>query len=253
MSEELRRIYPDADALARAAGVELLRLARESIAARGVFTLALSGGSTPKKLYALLAADPEFRDFPWQQTQLFFGDERHVPPDHPDSNFRMTRGTLLSSTHVPEAHLHRVPAELPDASEVASLYDAEMRSFFTADRCLDGFPRFDAILLGMGPDGHTASLFPGSKGLGETRRWVIANWVEKFNSDRITFTFPVLNAGRSVLMLVAGADKADMLHEIFVSKRDQAAYPVQRVVPVDGTKTWLLVVAAAAQLPASTP
>jgi 6-phosphogluconolactonase len=252
MSEEIRQIYPTADALARAAAVELLHLARESIAARGVFTLALSGGSTPKKLYALLAGDTEFREFPWDKTQLFFGDERHVPPDHPDSNFRMTQGTLLAPGRVPEANLHRVQGEVPDASEAASLYNAEMREFFTAERCLDGFPRFDVILLGMGPDGHTASLFPGSKALTEARRWVIENWVEKFGVDRITFTFPVLNAARHILLLVAGADKADMLHEIFVTKRDQAAYPVQRVAPVDGVKAWMLDEAAAAKLPTPT-
>jgi len=252
MSEESRQVYPTADALARAAAVELLRLARESIAARGLFTLALSGGSTPKKLYALLAGDPEFRDFPWDKTQIFFGDERHVPPDHPDSNYRMTQGTLLSSGHVPDANLHRVQGELPDASEAASRYEAGMRGFFTAERSLHGFARFDAILLGMGPDGHTASLFPGSKGLEETQRWVIANWVEKFGTDRITFTFPVLNAARHLLLLVAGADKADMLHEVFVTKRDAATYPVQHVVPIDGIKTWLLDEAAAAKLSAQT-
>src|SRR5271168_647739 len=194
MSEEIRNVYPNADELARAAAVELLRLARESVASRGVFTLALSGGSTPKKLYALLATDPAFRDFPWDKTQLFFGDERHVPPDQADSNFHMTQGTLLASGLVPEAHLHRVRAELPDAADAATQYEEEMRAFFTADKCLGGFPRFDAVLLGMGPDGHTASLFPGSKGLDETERWVISNWVEKFKTDRITFTFPVLNA-----------------------------------------------------------
>jgi 6-phosphogluconolactonase len=250
MTLEVRRIHPDADALARAAGVEILRLARESIAARGVFTLALSGGSTPKKLYALLANDPEFRDFPWAKTQLFFGDERHVPPTHADSNFLMTQNSLMTTGRVPESNLHRVHAEFADATEAAAQYEKEMRVFFAEDKCLDGFPRFDAVLLGMGPDGHTASLFPGSKGLDEQQRWVIANWVEKFKSDRITFTFPVLDAARTILLLVAGADKAEMLHEIFVTKRGQPAYPVQRVVPVDGNKIWLLDTAASAKLPA---
>jgi 6-phosphogluconolactonase len=249
MSEETRRVYPNADALARAAAVELLHLAHEAIAARGVFSLALSGGSTPKKLYALLAGDPGFRDFPWEQTQLFFGDERHVPPDHADSNFRMTQGTLMTSGFVPESHLHRVQAELPDAAEVATRYEADLRAFFTEDKCLDGFPRFDAVLLGMGPDGHTASLFPGSQGLEETKRWVIANWVEKFKSARITFTFPVLNAARAILLLVAGADKTDMLHNVLVVKRGTTPYPVQDVQPVDGAKIWLLDRAAAERLP----
>jgi 6-phosphogluconolactonase len=251
MSQEIRQVYADADALAHAAAVELLRLARESIASRGVFTLALSGGSTPKKLYALLATDAEFSDFPWSATQLFFGDERHVPPTHPESNFLMTQSTLMTTGRVPEANLHRVPSELPHATEAAERYDAELRAFFSADDRPNCFPRFDAILLGMGPDGHTASLFPGSKGLEEMKRWVISNWVEKFQSDRITFTFPVLNATRNVLLLVAGADKTDMLHEIFVTKRVQPAYPVQRVVPVDGRKVWMLDVAAAAKLPST--
>jgi 6-phosphogluconolactonase len=244
-------VYPDGDALARAAATKIFEIARESISQRGVFTLALSGGSTPKKLYTLLANEAEFREFPWDKTQLYFGDERHVPPDDKDSNYLMTKSTLMTSPRVPEANLHRVRAELPSAADAAALYETDMRAFFTADKCLDGFPRFDVVLLGMGPDGHTASLFPGSKGLDEMTRWVIANWVEKFKTDRITFTFRVINAARNVLLLVGGADKTDMLHEIFVTKRDQAPYPVQRVVPSDGLKIWMLDQAAAAKLPAS--
>jgi 6-phosphogluconolactonase len=125
----------------------------------------------------------------------------------------------------------------------------ELHAFFTRAMRLDNFPRFDVILLGMGPDGHTASLFPGSTGLEEKERWVIANRVEKFKSTRITFTFPALNAARAVLLLVAGADKADMLYEVLVTKRDAALYPIQQVRPVDGNKIWLLDRAAAAQLP----
>jgi len=247
MSQESRQIYPDADALAKAAAVDLLRRAQQSVAERGVFTLALAGGSTPRKLYSLLATDPHFRDFPWDKTQLFFGDERHVPPSHIESNYLMVSGTLLASGLVPAPNVHRVRAELPDAHMAALDYDVEMHTFFTPDAQLNGFPRFDVILLGMGPDGHTASLFPGSKGLEEKVRWAIANWVEKFNSARITFTFPVLNAARAVLLLVAGADKADMLHEVLVTNRN--TYPVQQVRPVDGAKVWLLDRAAAARLP----
>ncbi len=249
MTHESRQVYPNADALARAAAVDLLRLAQQSVAERGVFTLALAGGSTPKKLYSLLATDPAFRDFPWTQTQLYFGDERHVPPDHPDSNYHMTHETLLASGRVPADNVHRIHAELPAAAEAATRYETEMHSFFTADKCLDGFPRFDAILLGMGPDGHTASLFPGSHGLENKEHWVISNWVEKFKTDRITFTFPVLNAARNVFLLVAGPDKTDMLHEVLVAQRDAAVYPVQRVQPIDGAKLWLLDSAAAARLP----
>ena len=249
MSQESRQIYPDADALAQDAAADLLRLAQQSVAERGIFTLALAGGSTPRKLYSLLASDPDFRDFPWDKTHLFFGDERHVPPSHIDSNYLMVNSTLLASGLVPAANVHRVRAELPDANMAAADYDVELHTFFTQTMRINGFPRFDVILLGMGPDGHTASLFPGSKALEEKERWVVANWVEKFKSARITFTFPVLNAARTVLLLVAGADKAEMLHEVLVTNRHAAVYPVQRVQPLDGAKVWLLDRAAAARLP----
>jgi 6-phosphogluconolactonase len=249
MTEETHLIYPDSDALALAAAVDLLKLANESIAARGVFTLALAGGSTPRKLYSLLATDLRFESFPWDKTQIFFGDERHVPPSHIDSNFLMTSNTLLSTGLVPDANVHRVRAEMPDANVTALDYDVELHTAFSQEVRLDNFPRFDVILLGMGPDGHTASLFPGSQALEEKERWVVANWVEKFKSARITFTFPVLNAARNVMLLIAGADKADMLYEVIVSKRGTALYPVQEVMPKDGVKAWMLDRAAAARLP----
>lgn len=240
-------VFPDADALARAAAIELLGKAGAAIAERGVFTLALSGGSTPKKLYTLLAKDPAFASFPWAQTQLFFGDERHVPPDHPESNFRMVRESLLNSSLVPEANVHRVHAEAADAAQAAAEYEAALGRSFVGPARLDGIPRFDVILLGMGPDGHTASLFPGSPGLKEEKRWVIANPVEKFKTDRITFTYPVLNAARCLLLLVAGADKKSMVREVLVAAH--GTHPVERVQPRDGMKLWMLDQAAAAALP----
>ena len=249
MSQESRHIYADADALAKGAAEKLLRLAHQSVAEHGIFTLALAGGSTPRKLYTLLGSDPAFRDFPWHETHLFFGDERHVPPSHIESNYLMVSTTLLASGLVPAAHVHRVRAELPDANMAALDYDVEVHSFFTPGMRLDSLPRFDAILLGMGPDGHTASLFPGSKALEEKERWVVANWVEKFKSTRITFTFPVLNAARNVLFLIAGADKAEMLREVLVTHRREVLYPVQQVEPIDGAKVWLLDQAAAARVP----
>jgi 6-phosphogluconolactonase len=248
VSKETRHIYADADALAKAAAVELLRLAQRAVTERGIFTLSLAGGSTPRKLYTLLATDPAFSDFPWAQTHLFFGDERHVPPSHLDSNYLMVSNTLLASKKIPAANVHRVRAELPDANMAAADYDVELRSFFSAPLRFNHCPRFDVILLGMGPDGHTASLFPDSKGLDEKERWVVANWVEKFKSFRITFTFPVLDAARAVMLLVAGADKADMIHNILGGNRSSSIYPVQRVQPHDGTKTWMLDRAAAAQI-----
>ena len=249
MSRDSRHIYRDADALAKNAADMLLRQAQQCVMEQGVFTVALSGGSTPRKLYTLLGSDPAYRDFPWDKTHLFFGDERHVPPSHLDSNYLMVSNTLLASGLVPPGNVHRVRSELPDANQASADYDIELRMFFNSTLRLNGFPRFDVVLLGMGPDGHTASLFPGSKGLTEMERWVIANWVEKFNSFRITFTFPVLNAARAVFLLVAGADKADMVHAVLVSDANSVNHPVQRVQPVDGVKVWFLDQAAAAQLP----
>jgi 6-phosphogluconolactonase len=249
MSHEIRQVYPDADALAKAAAVELQRVAEQCVADRGRFNLALAGGSTPRKLYTLLGSNPEFRSFPWKQTQIFFGDERHVPPTHIDSNYLMANSTLLASGLVPPPNVHRIRAEMPDPNVAALDYDVEMHTLFPQEDRLDGFPRFDVVLLGMGPDGHTASLFPGTKGLEEKERWVIANWVEKFNSARITFTFPVLNAARAVMLLVAGADKTDMIREVMVINQKKPVYPVQFVQPVDGDKIWMLDQAAASRLP----
>jgi 6-phosphogluconolactonase len=249
MSEESRHVYPSAEELAAAAAFDLTRLAQRSVVANGIFTMSLAGGSTPRVLYTLLANDPAYRNFPWDKTHLFFGDERHVPPNHPDSNYLMVKNTLLSTGLVPEANVHRVRGEFPDGNQASADYDVELRTFFTEDKRLNGFPRFDVILLGMGPDGHTASLFPGSKGLEEKERWVIANPVEQFKRDRITFTFPVLNSARIVYLLVAGPDKTNMLYNVWVEYRHKPRFPVQFVQPVDGMKIWLLDKVAAQRLP----
>jgi 6-phosphogluconolactonase len=158
----------------------------------------------------------------------------------------MVKETLLSSGHVPDGHVHRVFCELDDAAQAAAEYEAELRRHFIGDNRLDGVPRFDVILLGMGPDGHTASLFPGSPALEETTQWVTANWVEKFKTNRITFTFPVLDAARVVLLLIAGADKAPMIRQVLGDP--QGTFPVERVQPRDGVKIWMLDQAAAAEL-----
>lgn len=248
MAQEKRHIYADADALAKAAADDLLQRAKAAVEEKDLFTLALAGGSTPRKLYTLLATNPAYRDFPWSKTHLFFGDERNVAPTHLDSNYLMVSNTLLASGLIPVANVHRVRTELPDANQTAADYDVELRSFFNPILRFNNFPRFDVILLGMGPDGHTASLFPDTKALAETERWVVANWVEKFNTFRITMTFPVLNAARAVLLLVAGPDKTDMMHEVLIATRKVVPYPVQQVEPLDGTKIWYLDRAAAARL-----
>ena len=237
------QILPTPADLFHAAAEEFVRVGKAAIAARGRFTVALSGGSTPKSLYSLLAA--KHAAFDWDHTFLFFGDERHVPPDHPDSNYRMVNESLLSKISIPAENVFRVKAENPDAAAAALEYENDLRRFFALKP--GEFPRFDLILLGLGPDGHTASLFPGSEGLKEQSRLVIANWVEKFKTHRITFTFPVLNHTALAMFLASGQDKADMVRQVLEGK-NTPPYPSQRVQPLNGTLLWILDEAAAAKL-----
>src|SRR5580693_7943986 len=229
--------------LYHAAAEEFIRVARTAIGAQGRFTVALSGGSTPKALYSLLATN--YAGFAWNRIFLFFGDERHVPPTDPESNYRMVNESLLTKIAIPAENIFRVLAENPDAAAAASEYEAQLRRFFElkSAEC----PRFDLILLGLGPDGHTASLFPDSPALNEQQRLVVANWVAKFNTHRITFTFPVLNRAAEVMFLASGPDKADMLHQVLETKITPPL-PSQRVEPTDGKLLWMLDEAAAAKL-----
>jgi 6-phosphogluconolactonase len=237
------RVLPDLPALSVAAAVEVVRAAEEAVAARGVFALALAGGSTPRALYALLA-DPT-REFcgrmPWDRMHLFLGDERHVPADHPESNYRMVHLALLSKVPVPASHVHRVRAEL-EPDRAAAEYERELRSFFGRE------PSFDLVLLGMGADGHTASLFPGTAALEERERWVVATWVEKLRAHRITLTLPVLERARAVLFLVAGADKAPALARVLSPRAGEEPLPAARVRPAQGRLLWFVDRAAAVSL-----
>jgi 6-phosphogluconolactonase len=238
-------VLPDPAALFRAAADRFVEQAKAAVAARGRFTVALSGGSTPKGLFQDLAATDRGA-LPWNKMYFFWGDERHVPPDHPESNYRMAREALLSKVPVPAANIFRIPAEDSDASRAAATYESTLRSFFHL--AAGQFPEFDLILLGMGPDGHTASLFPRTKALAERTRLVVANWVEKFKTDRITFTVPVLNEARVVEFLVAGKDKVEALHEVLEGPASPELYPSKLVQPTHGTLVWLMDQAAAAGL-----
>ena len=239
------RVLPTPADLFPTAVSEFKKLALSSMKAHGNFTVALSGGSTPKSLFKLLAALPA-GEIPWDKIYFFFGDERHVPPDNPDSNFKMANETLLLKINARPENVFRIQAEL-DADVAAKNYEQQLIQFFQLKS--GQFPRFDLILLGLGPDGHTASLFPGSKGLAEKQRLVIANWVEKFKTYRITFTYPLLNQAANVMFLVSGADKADAVHGAIVDKKQGP--PAGSVDPMDGTLLWLLDQAAAAELPAN--
>jgi 6-phosphogluconolactonase len=228
------KIVPDVAALNAAAVDEFCRCAEASIAERGRFCVALSGGNTPRSVYTLLAQDRKDR-LPWEKIYVFFGDERCVPPDHPESNYRMARESLLSRVPIPPQNVFRIHAELePEAA--ASEYDRQLRAFF---RLVGGaWPAFDLILLGIGDEGHTASLFPGSTALTEKSRLVVANWVDKFQTYRITFTYPVLNHAEEVLFLASGQSKAQILRDIFDPAK-KGAYPAQGVQPQHGKLLWI--------------
>jgi 6-phosphogluconolactonase len=245
------QMHADLDELSRAAASELLRQARRAVQAKDLFSLALSGGSTPKSLYSLLAEDSSFRaEVPWDKTHFFWGDERHVPPEHPESNYRMAQGALLSKVPIPSENIHRINAENPNAQRAAEEYEEALRAFF---RLKGGeFPRFDLVLLGMGPDGHTASLFPGTEALRERKHLVVANWVEKLNAHRITMTLPVINRAAMVLFLVSGEEKAETLRQVLAGRRGKVPFPCQLVRPTHG-RLLLLVDRAAGHFLEKTP
>ena len=227
------RILKTAAELFEAAAAEFVALAAQAVRASGRFTVALSGGSTPKTLYSLLAARP---DIPWDNICFFWSDERHVPPDHPESNYRMANEALLSKVPVRPENIFRIHAEEKDAAAAALQYEQALKDFFHLSP--GKFPCFDLIFLGVGSDGHTASLFPGTSALDEKQRLVVSNWVPKFNTDRITFTFPVLNAAACVTFLLTGADKASTLHEVL--ENSSADLPAQKVRPANGQLIWLV-------------
>jgi 6-phosphogluconolactonase len=242
MQPEVRIVNTQTD-LFQAAAEEFLSQGNQAIAARGKFSVALSGGSTPRGLFSLLASG-KIPSIPWDKIFFWWSDERHVPPGDPESNYRMANEALLSKVPVPAGNVFRVRTEEKDAKLAASEYEQALRRFFALRP--GEFPRFDLIYLGIGPDGHTASLFPGSAGLEEKSRLVIANWVEKFKTDRITFTYPVLNASACVTFLVSGPDKAPVLREVL--ENPDRGLPCQQVRPSHGRLVWLLDRAAASAL-----
>ncbi|HWB12256.1 MAG TPA: 6-phosphogluconolactonase [Pirellulales bacterium] len=235
--------------LSRAAADKFCALAREAIQRHRVFSVALSGGSTPRDFYALLAkSDGPYRgQLEWDRIHFFWGDERHVPPDHADSNFRMANEAMLSVVPVPSGNVHRIPAEMPDADAAAQAYEEELGRFFRPEK--DQLPHFDLALMGLGPDGHTASLFPQTAALHERHRWVVGNWVEKLHTHRITLTAPVLSSAAHVLFLVAGADKAVALRDVLHGPYHPDQWPAQLFRNSSAQVTWLLDQLAARQLP----
>jgi 6-phosphogluconolactonase len=238
------KILKDLDAISRQAADEIVQQAHRMAASAGRFALALSGGSTPGRLYERLGREPAVRNrLPWSNIHFFWGDERHVPPDDPQSNYRMACDTLFASAPVPMLNIHRVRAEESDAALAAENYERELKAFFGLEP--GQMPRFDCILLGMGSEGHTASLFPGTKALHEKKRLVVANWVEKLQTHRITLTAPVLNNAALIIFLVSGAEKAKVLEKILAGDYRPDLLPAQLIRPENGRLLWLVDEAAA--------
>ncbi len=235
------RVYGDAEQLAQAAAELFVTLAAESIKARGRFRVALSGGSTPRRVYQLLASDEFKRRVDWDRVDLFWGDERYVGADDRESNYRMTAEALLLHVPVPPANVHRVPTGISPPTTAASKYEEDIRQTFHDPSSV---PQFDLIYLGLGTNGHTASLFPQSPALREQSRLVIADFVGEVNMWRITMTPPLLNRGRTVAFLVEGNQKAEVLGDVLLGTPDPERLPAQLIAP-EGKLLWMADEAAA--------
>jgi 6-phosphogluconolactonase len=232
------RILADAAAITQRAAREFVDAAAAAKKEKGSFNVALAGGSTPKALYALLASDALRGQLPWDMMQVFFGDERNVKPTHPDSNFRMATETLISKVPLKPEQVHRIKAENPDTEQAALEYEQELRSQF---KLADGeAPRFDLVLLGMGNEGHTLSLFPGTKALRDNGRLVVRNWVGKLFAERVTLTAPAVNNAALVMFMVAGADKALALKAVLEGPFEPEQLPAQFIDPKNGRLLWLV-------------
>lgn len=244
MSEPAIRIFPNLDGLSHAVAARFAELTRQRAREGKNFSVALSGGETPQALYGLLAGK-EF-SVPWERVHLFQVDERCVPPDHQESNYGMIREALLSRVPAAAPNFHRMEAESSDLEKAARDYQEVVARELASPK--DQWARFDLILLGMGPDGHTASLFPGTPALSEKSRWVTPNFVAKLGTHRLTLTYPVLNAAVEVIFMVSGARKAGTLREVLEGPPRPEQFPSQAVRPEDGRLEWYVDAAAASLL-----
>ncbi|HYX49295.1 MAG TPA: 6-phosphogluconolactonase [Ktedonobacteraceae bacterium] len=242
-------IYDDKHALSQHAAEYILRIAKEAINLHGRFTIALTGGTTPGEAYRLLASEPMQRQIDWQRVHVFWGDERCVPHTDPESNYYLAQEALFNKVTIPMSQIHPMPANKPDRDAASQAYTVEMQQAFGTN----GIPNFDLIHLGMGPEGHTASLFPHQASLHEKHKLVIPVSVPKPPPDRLTFTPPLLNAARNVLFLVTGSEKASALHAVLEGEYQPDEYPAQIVRPTNGEVVWMLDRAAAQNLQATQP
>jgi len=241
-------VLPNPPAVAQRAADELLKAVNQAIAETGSFTVALAGGSTPKALYSLLAEDPAYSSkIPWAKLHFFFGDERHAPPDNNESNFHMANETLFSKGFVKPEQITRIKGEYADTEKAALEYEQALRAYF---KLKDGeYPRFDLVLLGMGDEGHTLSLFPGTRALhAAANRLVVRNWVGKLYTERITITAPVANQANRVFFCVTRADKALALKAVLEGPYEPEQLPSQLIQPASGNLLWLVDQAAGSML-----
>lgn len=238
MSENQQAIicFKNLEDLAIEAAAHIVFMANAAVRRKGSFTISLSGGSTPKSIYRLLASE-KYRDkMPWHKIHLFWGDERCVPPDHPDSNYSMARETLLSAIDIPKENVHPMRGKLGE--EAAEEYERRLREIFGIDG--PALPCFDLMLLGMGDDGHTASLFPGTPALAEEKAWATKVFAERLKSMRITLSPPVINNAADILLLVSGDKKAPALKEVLEGPFNPSLYPAQILRRAQGNVTWLI-------------
>jgi len=241
------RILADGAAIAKRAAQEFVQAAAEALLVKASFNVALAGGSTPKALYSLLVNEPTLRlQVPWDKIHLFFGDERHVTPDHPDSNFRMASEAMISKSPLKPEQVTRIKGEYPDAGQAALEYEKALREYF---KLKDGeYPRFDLVLAGMGNEGHTLSLFPGTKALHADGRLVVRNWIGKLYTERITLTAQAASSAANIIFMVTGADKAPALKAVLEGPFEPEQLPAQLLQPKNGKLLWLVDTAAASML-----
>jgi len=242
--KQMIKIFSDLEELNNFAVAKFLEIAKESIENRGFFTVSLAGGSTPKSLYKLLSSEKFKGKIDWEKVFFFFGDERNVLPDEAQNNFKMANDNLFEPLQIKDQNIFRWETELRDAKEIAMKFEKKIKVFFVAKTeqpahadCSD---RFDLILLGMGDDGHTASLFPYTEALHETEKIAVANFVEKLNDWRFTLTFPTINNARNIIFLVAGKEKAETLRDVLGGKLQPEKLPAQNIRPTNGNLFWLI-------------
>jgi 6-phosphogluconolactonase len=241
------RILADGTAIAKRAAQVFVQAAEVALRAKGSFNMALAGGSTPKALYGLLVNDPTLRSqVPWDKMHLFFGDERHVAPDHADSNFRMVTEVMISKAPLKTEQVFRIKGEYPDTNQAALEYENAVREYF---KLKDGeYPRFDLVLAGMGSEGHALSLFPGTKALHADGRVVVRNWIGKLYAERITLTAPAASNAAQIIFMVTGADKAPALKAVLEGPFEPEQLPAQLLQPQNGKLLWLVDTAAGSML-----